>query len=359
MRSLFLRSAALFCAAGTLLGVTGCGTNATIVNPGGSSSGSLPTATLASPGGASTVYAAVDNSTPVVVQYAATASGTPTPLSSINIPQTPDVEAIAVDKNSGTIYVTGYSYTDGQPEIYAYASGSTVSSSPVRTILMGTALSTTTEPYDITVDSAGNVYVAAQDYNSGLGSVVEYSSTANGAATPLRVISGASTGIATPVAVAVDSAGTLYVSSRTGSAVYQGAILEFASSASGNVAPLRSITGTNVYFDGLAVDASLNLYASQVTDGSQVTNYNAKIVEFAPAASGAATPAKTITCPDMYYLGGVKVDSVGNVYAVNYYSQTVTEILGFGPSASGYVNPGVTLTPTALNGYTTTSLALQ
>lgn len=354
MRSIPVRSAVVLCAVAGSLALGGCGDSGVVSNPG---SLSATTAPLVS-GGASSVYAAVDNLTPVVVKYSATTSGTAIPANSINISATTDVEAIAFDKNTGTTYVTGFSYTDNQPEIWAYASGATGTPTATRTIMMG--LTTTTEPYDMTVDSAGNVYVVTVDTNSGLGTLLEYSATASGAATPLKQIYGSATGIVTPVGVAVDSAGMVYVASRTGYNVYQGTILAFASSANGNATPTRTITApTNYFFNGVAVDSSLNVYATQEQDGAQVSAPNAKIVKFAAGASGTATPATTITSPGMYYLGSLQVDAVKNIYAINYYSQTGTEILGFGATASGYTTPAVDLTPVALNGYTTTSLALQ
>ncbi len=82
------------------------------------------------------------------------------------------------------------------------------------------------------LDSAGNLYVSNSD------SITVYAPGATGNAAPIRTISGASTGLSNPLGVAVDSAGHLYVANILGSSITM-----YALGATGNVAPLRTVSG--------------------------------------------------------------------------------------------------------------------
>ena len=77
---------------------------------------------------------------------------------------------------------------------------------------------------------------------------------ANGNAAPVRSIVGAATGLAGPAGLALDAAGFIYVSNRTGNSVEI-----FAPDADGNVAALRTIVGAATGLSspyGLTVDSS-------------------------------------------------------------------------------------------------------
>ena len=90
-------------------------------------------------------------------------------------------------------------------------------------------------PYDMAIDSAGNIYVANYLGNSVTVYDVGHQS---GNVTPKRNIAGAATLLSSPVGVAVDSASNIYVAQP-------GNLLSFASGTTGNVAPTTNITGAS------------------------------------------------------------------------------------------------------------------
>jgi hypothetical protein len=100
----------------------------------------------------------------------------------------------------------------------------------------------------VALDSSGNLYAAVDvttpPYTS---SIVGYSSTASGAATPVRSISGANTGLITAGNLSVDGVGNIYVPNQIpGTGTTTSYSLEtFSPTASGNVAPVASLTSTS------------------------------------------------------------------------------------------------------------------
>ena len=71
------------------------------------------------------------------------------------------------------------------------------------------------------MDAARNVYVANGDDGAGPASIAVYAASASGNVAPIRTIVGPKTGLANPFGVAVDAKGYLYVSnfSRPGGSV--------------------------------------------------------------------------------------------------------------------------------------------
>ena len=76
-------------------------------------------------------------------------------------------------------------------------------------------------------------------------SITVYASGAVGDATPVRTISGPSTGFVHPVGLARDGAGQLYVTNYVGQSV-----TVYAADATGNATPLRTITGGSTGLQG-------------------------------------------------------------------------------------------------------------
>jgi hypothetical protein len=137
------------------------------------------------------------------------------------------------------------------------------------------------------VDSAQNIYVA----NTNSGNVLVFSSTETGNVAPSRVLAGTATGITTPVGLAVDSAGDIYVASFNQPS-NSSLVLEFAPGATGNVSPARTLTAVaSDTLAGMAVDALDNLYVfTQAPTSNQLA-----IDVFSPGATGSAAPSATIT----------------------------------------------------------------
>lgn len=166
----------------------------------------------------------------------------------------------AVDDN-GNLWVTNI----GGPNVTEYEKGSL---KPRSVVTKGVVY-----PDGIAFDGAGNMYVAnlltevPRAETFGPGNVVVYSA---GSESPSRTITD---GVVSPVGIAVDSVGTLYVTNET-----ENSIEEYRSAQS---VPFQAITqGLN---DPIAVtvDRKGRLY---VTDGG-----NGTVVEFAP---GSITPSR-------------------------------------------------------------------
>ena len=159
------------------VGLVGCASSS-----GGS--GSSGGGTLAA-GGASSVYALQQptSTSSSVLQFAAGANGSVSPQATIPGPSNFYVQALAVD-STGQVYAGGYTNSTGQGEVVVMTSSGAVS----RTILLGT-VGTYILPISMSVDSSGSLYVLEA------GVVYVYSSSANGAATPARMITGSLTGL--------------------------------------------------------------------------------------------------------------------------------------------------------------------
>lgn len=147
------------------------------------------------------------------------------------------------------------------------------------------------------------------------GSITVYPTNANGNVRPYRTIAGAKTGLTNPSGVAVDSRGTVYVIKHADGQV----LLVFSATAHGDVYPLRSIMTRSQQLLGIALDANRNVYASnikivgQCRSGCRLKGY---VTEYAAGSQGNVPPIRTIRGrkTGMFNVGGISVDSVGNVY---------------------------------------------
>ena len=168
------------------------------------------------------------------------------------------------------------------------------------------------------------IYVA----NSGNNSITEYAATASGNVSPTRTISGSNTGLRAPDGLAVGSSGTIYVASSGSNS-----ITEYAVTASGNVSPTRTISGSNTGLrapDGLAVGSSGTIY---------VANFGgASITEYASGVSGNVAPVRTISGANTTLSSpwGVGVNTSGALYVTNRGGSGIVE---FVTGASGNVAP--------------------
>lgn len=99
-------------------------------------------------------------------------------------------------------------------------------------------------PDDVVVGFDGQLYVTSGF--SGVASVTVYPSGASGNATPIQDITGSTTDLGSADDLAVDSSGDIFVTDA-GSTLGP-AVLEYASGATGDVAPTSSLAGTNTGF---------------------------------------------------------------------------------------------------------------
>ena len=166
---------------------------------------------------------------------------------------------------------------------------------------------------------------------STFGNILVFSKTATGEVAPLRTIAGPNTGLSQPAQVARDAAsGQLYVGNSGGS------VTVYAKDAVGDVAPLRNIQGVNTGFSvpsGVAIDASSGeLYVVENPPPF-------KVVVFAPGANGDATPLRIISGPNtgMRFPVGLLLDpNSGELYVANNGNATITV---YAKNATGDVAP--------------------
>ena len=308
-----------FCAASTLLLAIGCGSNSTTPAPG-------PTFTLYVVQNGS---AALTNS---VLQFPANGTGSIAPSNTVTVPSQTTYDALAVD-TAGNLYVSA-SVVTAPPmlnEILIYGSGATGGATPSRTITSSSFSSVITS---IAVDSTGEVYALSGN------SISVFAANAAGNATPVRQIAGALTQINAASAIAVDAAQNIYVANTQGND-----ILVFSSTESGNVAPAGILGGTSSAIGapaGVAIDSSGDIY---VASFNQPSNSSA-VLEFAPGATGNATPTRTLTAVASDTLAGLAVDALDNLYV---YTATGSQlaVAVFTPSQSGSSAASRTISSTA------------
>ena len=240
-----------------------------------------------------------------VARYAPNASGNTAPeeiITGATLPggvnQILEVLAVAVD-TSGRIYVLNNNsvFPEQSGQVLIFAAGAQNAATPIG-ILEGTQTQLAGSA-GLALAGDGTLYVSNTGASSGTfdGSITVYAPGAQGNAAPIRVISGQNTGLVDPVGLTLDSAGYLYVANgyfitdQTGNNVFTGEVLVFAPGANGDVAPVRTISGSKTLFSnpakGVAVDSQGWIY---VTDRD--------ILVFAPGANGDIAPSQHIVNPN-------------------------------------------------------------
>jgi sugar lactone lactonase YvrE len=224
---------------------------------------------------------------------------------------------IALD-GAGTLFIANFK------SISVYAAGAKGDSAPIQRIAgPGTGL---IDVEGLAIDSDGDIYVVdALDRHD---SVSVFAAGSNGAVPPVRTIRGSKTGLVVPWGIALDANRNIYVANEY-PGEGEGSITVYAAGASGNVAPIQTISGSNTGManpNDVTVDAEGNIYATCV----------AGIVVFAVGASGNVVPMRTISGPStgLSHPWGIRLDSVGDIYVTN-----GNKVLVFGADANGDVAP--------------------
>lgn len=205
-------------------------------------------------------------------------------------------EGIAVDSANDLVYIL-----DNSTKLLVFGPASTISGNvaPLRTITAAFSL------FGLALDSANNRLFLADP--AGTINIFDNASTLNGAVVPNRVIAGASTQLAIPVLLALDSSGRLIVVNQAnGVPPVPFNILVFANagSANGNVAPAAVFTlSANKQPVGMAVSPSGELY---VVDISPSVNVYSNIT----TATGNLAPVRTISGPNTGLVGGVGTNGI-------------------------------------------------
>ena len=160
-------------------------------------------------------------------------------------------------------------------------------------------------------DADGNMYVA--DIKN---QILVFSKGANGNLKYVRRIAGAATKLSAPSGLALDGKGSLYVSNSCVGGTCGGAILVFKTTDSGNVAPVRTISGSKTTLNqpmGLAFNPGGYLYVANNSANS--------ILIFSPTASGNVAPKRTMfdqkAGDSMQFPTQLAFDAAGYLYVAN------------------------------------------
>ncbi len=212
--------------------------------------------------------------------------------------------------------------------ILQFSTSASGASTPVSTIAN---LNVTSLAF-LAVDGTGDIYTSATEGTTGT-SILEFPVNSSNNAQPTRGIPFNTTTTLTAMSgLAVDPLGDIYASNTTGG------VSIFSSTATGSVAPTSTVNTTaGVGPQATAVDPSGNLYIA-----TPVPTNNIAIAPIEIFAPGATTPSRTLS-GDLTTLAigspqGLAADSAGNLYVANVVSG-VSSILIFEPTATGNTPP--------------------
>jgi sugar lactone lactonase YvrE len=248
---------------------------------------------------------------------------------------------VALDAND-TLYVASTT----EPGITVYAPGTGGDVPPVRTV--NGPQSGLSASLGIAVDRRANLYVANGPRPKGRGAVRVYGSAANGYAAPIRLLTGAATGLDQPGDVAFDSRGDMYVVNTDWQGM--GLVTVYGPEVHGNASPIRTITGPNTLLRRpikLAVGPGDTLYVLNAFRWWKYGTDNVTVTVYAPGAAGDVEPVRSIIVNagrrsaggrlGLEWPGGIAVDERGTVYLANYRPGAAVAV--YPPGAEGDVAP--------------------
>jgi hypothetical protein len=226
------------------------------------------------------IYAANDSGNQVLI-FPPNANGDVTPqvLGGSNVP-IKATEGVAIDA-TGQIYVSDFSTN----AIYVFPKGATGNTAPIRTIVG--ANTQLISPTSMAFDHAGNVVVANSPFD-GKKPILKFSATANGNVAPISYIGGANTQLFAANSVSLDATGRIIVP-----AYNSNSLLIFKAGAHGNAAPVVTISGpltTLTMVTSAGVDPKGEIFAAN--DDFGTSTYS--LVVFPSTANGNVAPIRTI-----------------------------------------------------------------
>jgi hypothetical protein len=277
-----------------------------------------------------------------VTEYALTANGNVAPSAALSGSNTgldlpfgiasDSVGSLRIGNGLGGFQGIGGSVT-------SYVSGASGDSAPIATIAGATGL--TGGVSAVALDGTGNIYAVGSSFSNQ--EVTVYARGATGDMAPIATIIGSNTGLVQPVGIGIDGAGKIYVANFGGTTVDSPSVTVYGAGANGNVAPVAKISGPNTGLAApgavagpvaLAVDTAGTVYVASYTDMGRVN-------VFAPGANGNVFPQRTISGSNtgMFNPLGIAVDTNGNIYVSNTGLGHPDTILVYGPGANGNVAP--------------------
>ena len=223
----------------------------------------------------------------------------------------------------------------GVNQITIYDAGANGNVSPIARIKgSNTALN---GPVAVAVDARRDIYAANFSGASKEGSVTVYAAGANGNVAPIRTIAGSNTGLHAPWSLALDASGKVYVTNHASVVIKYDSVTVYAAGANGNVAPIQTIAGSNTGLhtpSDVALDASGNIY---VTDDYSVNIYGA-------GANGNVEPIRTINgaLTGLDSAEGITVGASGKLYVTNLFGGGLGcfgSVTVYAAGANGNVSP--------------------
>jgi DNA-binding beta-propeller fold protein YncE len=172
---------------------------------------------------------------------------------------------------------------------------------------------TLSQPSDITVDTAGNIYIADTSNNQ----IVKVNP--QGVASVLT-ISGLNTPLKHPRAIKVDGSGNLYIADTANSR-----IVEVTSSGSGSVLSTGGVTLSSP--QGIAIDSSGNIFIAD-TGHNQIVKVTSGGGAAVFSITGLSSPA-TLNAPT-----GMAVDTFGNLYIADSSNNRIVTVAAGGTAGS-------------------------
>ena len=200
---------------------------------------------------------------------------------------------------------------------------------------------------ELATDAAYNIYtssfvVPTTSGTTGSGDIRGYALGATGAATPTRILPGYAAGTNTKIGavdgIAASSTGAIYLG------LDSGAVEAFSAAAVGNVAPDRYILGASQTGGGASGLIVSNAVAADSTGQIYVANQGGPglmpIAVFSATATGNVAPSRQIggALTTLVSVTGITTDVAGNLYVTNNTS-TGGSIVEFAPTASGNAVP--------------------
>jgi hypothetical protein len=203
--------------------------------------------------------------------------------------------------------------------------------------LVLTACGSTTTPTD---PGPGTQVVTAGIYvTTAANTVLVFPLSASGNVAPARTIAGTNTGLALPIGIGVDSKGSIYVANRTGSKV-----TVYPLGATGNVAPTRTMTDTAMKSpQALFIDSGDGVFVATCPGCGQAAGGATGMYHFPNGANAidyfirGANTGMTVPV-------GVGLDATRNVYVANAFGGTMNV---YAPGASGNTLPIRSFSPGA------------
>ena len=191
-------------------------------------------------------------------------------------------------------------------------------------------------PEGIWLDKASDrLYVA--NLGSSSIEIYENAGTANGNIAPSRTISGASTGLSNPSGIWYDSASdTLYVTNQSANSIEAFADV---STLSGNVAPSRTISGSNT-----TLNIPVGIWYDSTSDELYVANYNGVSIDIFDNAStlnGNVAPSRILSGSNTTFLNPIAlwVDNSSDQLYVTDYSKGAVDVFNNASTVNGNIAP--------------------